>query len=157
MRLSIPSILQGSLGSLIQRAIGGVNALVATLWPYTYGTGFRSNTVLTANTAETVLAAGSNTNGAIIWSADYRSQLVTTSPPTPLVALVIHTAAPTAINQGQHVPMGRSWAIIALADYMESFGWMQGGPVLVPAGSGIYFIKGALENAGERNVLYTNL
>jgi hypothetical protein len=118
-----------------------------------YGVAFKSSAALAANTAETVFAAASNTNGAVVWDARGAAYKGATSVMT--LVLLAHTSAPANVNTGDALvsPMRRT------ADGLPS-GFVEGWivrPVFVAASKGLYWLNNVAETDSYRQVLYTLL
>lgn len=144
-------IVYGTLGQLAQVAIGGVNALQFTNRGFAYGASFKSTTALAANTSETVLAVGSNANGAIIWRASGRSNQGAAFNHLTLHA---HTAAPNSPTVGDVLASADS-GLTAAGLFESSLKLEQ--PVFVAAGKGIFWNSLLAESNAMRSVLYTVL
>lgn len=160
MRFSIPSIFSGTLGAMVQRAIGGVNALVATIWPYAYGSTFQSWTGYAADTATLIFSAASNVNGAIVWRASWASRRAG-STGTQICSFVAKATAPTTVVDGVVVcgvdNMSYADDTVAAQEQGCSAGKLDT-PVVLPAGLALYYFNhGAEADAALKSVHYTLL
>lgn len=141
---------QGTLGTLAQQLVGGVNELVVMERGYAYGSAAKSNTSITAGTSEQVFAPGSNTNGAIVWRASGTSANATNAAGLSLIA---HTAAPNSPTVGDVLAVGAA----AVAAGIERGNVTVDRPIFVAAGKGLYWNVSTTETSGYRQVLYTLL
>lgn len=149
MRLSVPASLIGTLGSLAQRAIAGVNALVTTLWGISYGTSFRTNTAITVNVSQQIFAPGSNPNGAILWRAGRTSANATGQS---FHSLIAHTSAPNGAIVGDQLDINVSSSSIAGSFWQHSQLCV---PIFIAAGKGLYWDSGVTETNAGGYALYT--
>lgn len=75
---------------------------------HAYGTSFSSVTVRAANSPENIIAAGSNTNGYVLWAADYKATSATLFNSTILAkAGVPATAIDGDVLVGATTPVGQ--------------------------------------------------
>jgi hypothetical protein len=146
---------QGTLGTLAQQLLGGVNSLVVTDRGFAYGAAFASVTALNGATNEQILAPASNLAGVIVWAADI-STTQTTAASTAQIGLLAKSSAPgsgvdgdvlLSVEQRCHTAVG----MLNASAHLER-------AVFVATGKGLYFRNsGALETSGYRNILYTVL
>lgn len=145
-------VTYGSLGQLAQQSIGGVNSQVATDRGFTYGTAYKSNTALAANTPETILAPASNTNGAIVWKAGFMSHTGGTAG----ASILAKSSAPTSTTDGDVIASPESF-ILQVGGVSQMCAGKIERPVFISAGKGIYRISGALETVAFGMALVTAL
>ena len=129
------------------------NAIAAKVPMYEAGfdyTGsYKSTTVLSANTPDTVFTPAANVNGAIVWSASILSQAAIANNYN--VGLLAKNAAPTTIIDGD---------LLTSFDFINannSFSASLKRPVKIAAGKGLYFLAQNAETNGLRTCLYTLL
>lgn len=116
-----------------------------------YATAFKATGNLTANTSETVFAAGSNTAGAIVWRA--RGQAANTTSLSRL-ALAAHTAAPNAVATGDVIASTEdAWAMTSNFGVFVRLDQ----PIFIAAGKGLFWTSDVTDTFGFRTVLYTLL
>lgn len=141
-------IVYGNLGQLAQVAVGGVNALQVAQRGCAPGASFASITSLAANTAEEIVAPGSNTAGIIVWSGGFLSRTATVPP----AAFLAKASAPATVIDGDIIIGGSAWGVAenACSGRRES-------PILVAAGKGVYFISTAAQAYASRYLNYTVL
>lgn len=109
-----------------------------------YATAFRSSALMAANTAETVVAAGSNTAGLTLWSAG----IVTRAGVNSIANMQAHTAASTTTTTGDVILGACAPATLSVVSQLPY-------PLQVDAGKGLYFLSDTLETAALRWALYT--
>jgi hypothetical protein len=114
-----------------------------------YGASFVSNSVLTGNVSQQVVAPGTNTNGVTVWRASMWSNNATA---VSSLCLNAHTAAPNSTTVGD-ILMGVT-DVIPFTGSPSAIGNLER-PVFVPAGKGVYFTSSATESVGYRHALYT--
>lgn len=155
MRISIPSVITGTLGAIVQRLIGGVNALVSTQWPYAYGAAFASTTALAALATEQVFSAASNPNGAIVWDCDIDT--LATGASSTCISLHAKATAPAAFTDLDVLLSVMNDMVSAVGQGM-THGSLRDA-VAVPAGRGLFFLNsgGSTESASRRRLVYTLL
>lgn len=131
-------------------SIGSItNPVDARPYGYTYGAAFsRWNIADPANTATAVVAPGSNVNGVTVWQSYQALESATTS----VNSLLAKSSAPVDPADGD----------VLLTSYLSSTSathqhLMNGMPVRVAAGKGIYWFNDALLGAvaSIRSTLYT--
>lgn len=116
---------------------------------FAYGASYASNSVIAAGGTSQVFAPASNVNGAVVHSVSAYSVSVGAQG----IALLAKTgAAPTTIIDGDgivSVVTGTAGSFVNLPQLT--------GPVLIPAGKGLWFYANALETGAARHLLYTLL
>lgn len=151
-------IAYGSLGQIAQESIGGVNALSVSERAYLAGVNFVSVTVINSTATETVLAAGSNPNGAIVWRSQILSGTGAAGHATRIV-LLAKSSVPTTTTDGVCVNMCSCYSPAVSADtgnVMANSTLER--PRFIPAGLGLYFYNGGNnEVVAMRTVDYTIL
>lgn len=153
MRISIPSIFQGSLGTLVQRAIAGINALAVTPWPFSAGTVNVSTSLLAAAGNEQIVAPAANTSGIIVWSAHISTQA---SPGYTCKALIAKASAPITWSG---VPLLAALSGVASSAGLLGVNARLEQPVFVAAGLGLYWVNtgDVAEDRARCSVQYTVL
>ncbi|MBL0233278.1 MAG: hypothetical protein IPQ08_06395 [Chitinophagaceae bacterium] len=118
-----------------------------------YGSSYKSNTSMAANTPDTVFSAAANVNGAIVWLASLTT--VGTSQPAH-VGLVAKATAPASIIDGDLILCSDNTSASASSNFGSA---SLKTPIKIPAGKGLYAISTAAEQASYslRSVLYTLL
>ncbi len=118
--------------------------------PSTYGSAFASNAGLTANTAQQVFSAASNTKGAWVNAANAMSY---SSASVGTLALIAKSSAPANVADGDVIALSGAGALMTgnLVNYLTQ------GRVFIPAGKGLYFISSITESGGTRSATYTLL
>ena len=115
---------------------------------FDYTGSFKAFSILAAATPETVFAAGANTNGAIVWTAEGNAY----SGSFAQQSLIAKATAPATIIDGD---------VIAVSQYAPSVNQCAlklSRPVKIAAGKGLYFYNQTLDTvASLRSVLYTLL
>ena len=119
--------------------------------PIRYGASYKSTTALAANTSEAVFAAGSNTNGAIVWHAD---AITVTGVSSNAMAWAAHTAAPNSVTVGDVLASNNNSTVVAGVTNTHA---RLNRPVFVPAGKGFYFTSAVGESSAYRSASYTLL
>lgn len=118
-----------------------------------YGASYKSNTLMAANTPDTVFAPAANVNGAIIWHA----QFLTQNAATIGAGYLAKTAAPANITDGDLILSAEHASLIGAN---QMFGGTLPRPLKIAAGKGLYYLSTTAEvGAGLtlRSVLYTLL
>jgi hypothetical protein len=105
-----------------------------------------------ANTPDTVFAAGSNTNGAIIWNASFMSA---NASGVPTMGFVAKATAPATVVDGDLVLA----PCVSPPSASYPFGANLTSPIKIAAGKGLYFISTNAEVSPQciRSVLYSLL
>lgn len=118
-----------------------------------YGASYKSNTLMAANTPETVFLPAANVNGAIIWTA----QFITQNAASYSAGYIAKSSAPSSIIDGDLILSSEHASLIGAN---EAFGASLSRPIKIPAGKGLYYLSTTLEvGAGLalRSSLYTLL
>jgi hypothetical protein len=119
--------------------------------PIRYGSTYKSNTSLAANTPETVFTPAANARGAIVWDASFVSYGA--SAAISGIGFVAKVSAPTTPIDGDVICQADSIANNGSSTFVA--GSTKGKPFFIPAGRGLYFIAGAAEGANvQRQVKY---
>lgn len=131
----------------------GVNASISiggnvTVIEPAYNGNFASNTALAANTPQTIVAPGANTNGVIVNFASMQSY----SGAIGYCSLIAKNAAPANVLDGDVLLINSppSTVYYGILNQISS-------KIRVPAGKGLYFISSVLETLGARCCTYTLL
>jgi hypothetical protein len=157
MRLSVPASLIGSLGSLAQQLLGGVNALVTTERGFAYGASAKSSAALASGATEQIFAAASNVNGAIAWSINNVTQGNGAGAAT-LLSLHAHTGAPAVFTDGDLILLNYS-STATIAGEIGKVAQLNNA-VFIPAGKGLWWRNNGATGEGgssSRCILYTLL
>lgn len=117
----------------------------------TYGASFSSSGALTANTPQAVLAAASNTNGAIVHRARGFSQNATGMPG---YSFLEKATAPASSTDGNILAGGIAGAILASIWLANA---TQEKPSRIAAGRRLDWIVSITETVGQRSALWTVL
>jgi hypothetical protein len=146
-RLSGNVTVNGGSLSSVTTLTGITNTVDVADKGYSYAAAFKANTVLSANTPETVIAPAANINGIIIWDANV---LATHGSNLVVPSLLAKTSAPANVIDGD---------VILSPDAGTgscNYGSLKR-PVRVAAGKGLYFIDTLTEAQGLRQLKYTLL
>lgn len=118
--------------------------------PIRYGSSYKSNTNLAANTPETLFTPAANVNGAVVFMAEYTHADAGLGVGFTFVA---KTSAPTTIIDGDVLPMTGAMQGANGAGGIRSLSK----PVFIPAGKGLYAISTTAETVCLRSALYNLL
>lgn len=121
-----------------------------------YSTAFKSSTALAAGTNEQVLAAASNVNGVVVWSAGISTAQNTGATGVSHITLQAHTAAPATPTDGD--PILHAICFLSTAAGAVQANTAREQPIFIPPGKGLWFRNSGNPEAGAmRSVLYTVL
>jgi hypothetical protein len=146
----------GTLGTLAQVLLGGVNTLQTTDRGYTAGANFASSTAIGAATNETIVAPASNTNGLILWGAGIDTY-TTAANSGSQVGMLAKTSAPASAIDGELL-LTVAHDIVQVQSGSAGNRTRRERARFVAAGKGLYFRNsGAAEAQGYRWADYTLL
>ncbi len=111
---------------------------------------WKDSTSLVANTALTIFAAGSNPNGALIWSMESMDQ----STGSQIQVFIAKATAPANVSDGEVIAQSH---VCARADTNNFFVIKREYPTRIAAGLGLHFISSAAGSAWFRNCRYSLL
>lgn len=114
--------------------------------PVVYGAAYKSITLQSANVPDTIWAAGSNVNGAVIWECSFWS----TPGANAVAAIIAKTSAPTSVIDGDVV-------IATTSPVTQPTIGRNLVPIYIAAGKGLYYISASAETNAMRACLYTLL
>jgi hypothetical protein len=142
----------GSLGALAQLAVGGVNALQFTERGYSYASSVANGAPNAANTPISLVAAGTNVNGVIVWSGAAWSRAVVAGQ---TISILAKATAPGSDQDGD-VLCGTEGSVELAGPISHAWGKIHK-PVLVAAGKAIWKMNSQAENLQRSSILYTVL